>query len=155
MIRHVFTESADMTRQIGAILAQVLKPGDLVLLAGDLGAGKTTFVQGVAKGLGVEQGVTSPTFVIAREHPLPNGNRFVHADAYRLQTTGELEDLLGDLVGDDAVTLVEWGDAVSGSFAGPRFLVSIVIGEGDVRDIAISSEGGADEDQLGRSLGAM
>jgi tRNA threonylcarbamoyladenosine biosynthesis protein TsaE len=107
------TTSAPDTRALGAALAHGLRPGDVVLLAGDLGAGKTTFAQGVAAGLGVADHVTSPTFTLVRSYPTPTApvRTFLHADLYRLEHLGEVVDLaLGELVEDDAVAVVEWGD---------------------------------------------
>lgn len=98
------------TMALGRRLAGLLRAGDVVLLAGRLGAGKTVLVQGIAEGLGVSGPVTSPTFVIARRHDdgfLP----LVHADAYRIGTMAEFDDL--DLIDEDAVLVVEWGEAVA------------------------------------------
>src|SRR6516164_7471009 len=102
---------ADM-RALGRRLASVLRPGDLVILAGPLGAGKTTLVQGIGAGLGVRGPVTSPTFVIARVHPVvgdpdPGRPALVHADAYRLGSISELDDLDLDMDVASAVTVVE------------------------------------------------
>lgn len=98
-------------RALGARLAQVLQAGDLVLLVGDLGAGKTTFTQGVAQGLGVVEPVTSPTFVIARVHPSTTRRPdLVHVDAYRLGSLAEVDDLDLDTSLDRSVTVVEWGE---------------------------------------------
>jgi tRNA threonylcarbamoyladenosine biosynthesis protein TsaE len=95
------------TRSFGAQLARVLRPGDLIVLTGPLGAGKTALVQGIGAGLGVTGRVVSPTFVIARLHRgrLP----LVHVDAYRLNTLVEVDDLDLDVDVADAVTVVEWG----------------------------------------------
>ncbi len=106
----VLTRSVDETRQVGAQLGEtLLRPGDLVVLAGPLGSGKTAFAQGVARGLGVTDPVVSPTFTIVREYsgrvPL------AHVDLYRLERLQELHDLGFDEILDDRVTLVEWGDA--------------------------------------------
>lgn len=99
---------ADATRNAGRHLGQALRAGDLVILTGPLGAGKTTFTQGLGEGLGVRGPVTSPTFVIARVHPsLIGGPELLHVDAYRLDTAAQLWDL--DLDTDAAVTVVEWG----------------------------------------------
>jgi len=106
---------ADATRAWGRALAAVLRAGDLVVLTGDLGAGKTTLTQGLGEGLGVRGQVASPTFVIAREHPAlprPDGTRgpaLVHVDAYRLGSLDEVEALDLDAALDEAVTVVEWG----------------------------------------------
>lgn len=99
---------ADDMRALGAQVAAVLRAGDVVVLDGPLGAGKTTFTQGIGTALGVRGAVTSPTFVIARRHPGP-GPALVHVDAYRLDSAVEVEDL--DLEADLAgsVTVVEWG----------------------------------------------
>jgi len=94
--------------EFGRLLGKRLRAGDLVILTGDLGAGKTTLMRGVGQGMGVRGAVTSPTFVIARRHPSEvGGPALVHADAYRLGSAAEFEDL--DLDGDDAVVCVEWG----------------------------------------------
>lgn len=96
------------TREFGRALAARLRPGDLVVLTGPLGAGKTTLAQGIGVGLGVAGDVTSPTFVIARVHkgPVP----LVHVDAYRLTSVSEVDDLDLDASLDDSVTIVEWGE---------------------------------------------
>src|SRR5947207_6410831 len=99
---------ADM-RALGRRLAAGLRPGDLVILSGALGAGKTTLVQGIGEGLGVRGPVTSPTFVIARIHPsLAGGPALVHADAYRLSGPAEVDDLDLDQAMAESVTVVEW-----------------------------------------------
>ena len=117
---------AEEMRALGAEIAGRLRAGDLVLLSGSLGAGKTTFAQGVGEGLGVRGPVTSPTFVIARVHPsLTEGPPMVHVDAYRLSGWDELEDLDLEATLDDAVTLVEWGSGVAEGLSGDRLEVRI------------------------------
>ncbi|HKJ13134.1 MAG TPA: tRNA (adenosine(37)-N6)-threonylcarbamoyltransferase complex ATPase subunit type 1 TsaE [Ornithinimicrobium sp.] len=102
------------THTFGAALGRLLRGGDLVLLTGDLGAGKTTLTQGLGAGLGVRGPITSPTFVIARVHPsLGQGPALVHADAYRLGGRAELDDLDLDTDLARAVTVVEWGSGVA------------------------------------------
>jgi tRNA threonylcarbamoyladenosine biosynthesis protein TsaE len=104
---------AAQMRALGARLAGLLRPGDLVVLAGPLGAGKTTMVQGIGTGLSVRGPVTSPTFVIARVHrSLVGGPDLVHADAYRLGSRLEVDDLDLDADVDHAVTVVEWGEGL-------------------------------------------
>lgn len=106
------TYSPEETRIIGASLSPVLLPGDVISLSGDLGAGKTVFVQGLATALGVERGVTSPTFTIVHEYD----GRFpiVHLDVYRLDSFQEVIDLgFEEYLDPEAIVLIEWGDAIS------------------------------------------
>jgi tRNA threonylcarbamoyladenosine biosynthesis protein TsaE len=113
---------------LGRRLAAVLRPGDLVVLNGALGAGKTTLVQGIGAGLGVRGPVTSPTFVIARVHPsLTGGPALVHADAYRLASPAEVDDLDLDASLETSVTVVEWGGGLVEGLAADRLEVSIAL----------------------------
>ena len=110
--REVVIETADAesTRALGSRLAVLLRAGDLVMLSGDLGAGKTTLAQGVGAAMGVRGRVSSPTFIIARVHPaLADGPDLIHVDAYRLSSLEEVDALDLDSSMDDSVTLVEWG----------------------------------------------
>ncbi len=105
--------TAEHMRGLGLRLAALLRAGDLVVLTGPLGAGKTTLVQGIGQGLGVRGPVTSPTFVIARVHPSEgHGPALVHADAYRLGSRAEIDDLDLDTDLDSSVTVVEWGEGL-------------------------------------------
>ena len=118
---------ADEMRALGAELAALVRPGDVVVLSGPLGAGKTTWVQGFAEALGVRGPITSPTFVIARTHPsLVGGPALLHVDAYRVNSVIDFDDL--DLVDDreSAVTVVEWGDEVTEALGDDRLDVTIV-----------------------------
>ncbi|GAB3250453.1 tRNA (adenosine(37)-N6)-threonylcarbamoyltransferase complex ATPase subunit type 1 TsaE [Nocardioides dilutus] len=125
---------AEAMRALGAELAGRLRAGDLVLLVGELGAGKTTFTQGLGEGLGVRGPVTSPTFVIARVHPSEvGGPALVHVDAYRLGGLEELDDLDLDASLDEAVTVVEWGEGIAEGLAESRLEVRISRGD-DVDD---------------------
>ncbi len=106
------TKSADDTKAMAAEVATFVRPGDLVVLAGDLGAGKTAFTQGLAHGLGVEEAVTSPAFVLVRSYAgrLP----LTHIDVYRLDHIQEVVDLgIAEIVDAGGVTVVEWGDVVT------------------------------------------
>lgn len=105
---------AEATRAFGQALAGVLRAGDLVVLTGPLGAGKTTLTQGIGAGLGVRGQVASPTFIIARVHPsLVGGPALVHVDAYRLGSLEELDALDLDAGLDESVTVVEWGEGLA------------------------------------------
>lgn len=115
---------ADEMRRLGEKLGQRFGAGDLVLLSGPLGAGKTTLAQGIAHGLQVVGPVTSPTFVIARVHrSLVGGPDLVHVDAYRLNSLAEVDEL--DLDVSESVTVVEWGEGKVESLAGRRTVVTI------------------------------
>jgi tRNA threonylcarbamoyladenosine biosynthesis protein TsaE len=109
-------------RALGERLATGLRAGDLLILTGPLGAGKTTLVKGIGTGLGVRGAVTSPTFVIARVHPGPMVP-LVHADAYRLGSVVEVDDL--DLDTANSVTVVEWGEGLAEGLADDRLEISI------------------------------
>ena len=131
-------------RDLGRRLAALLRAGDLVILAGPLGAGKTTLVQGIGAGLGVRGPVTSPTFVIARLHPplAGGGPALVHADAYRLGSFGEVDDLDLDTDAGSAVTVVEWGTGLAEPLAEDRLEISIEPDtDGDVRTVRINGHG--------------
>jgi tRNA threonylcarbamoyladenosine biosynthesis protein TsaE len=118
--------SAEHMRALGDRLAALLGPGDLVVLAGPLGAGKTTLVQGIGAGLHVRGPITSPTFVIARLHPsLRGGPDLVHADAYRLGSRIEVDDLDLDADLDHSVTVVEWGEGLVENLAAAHLLIEI------------------------------
>lgn len=106
--RAIHLADGEATRAWGRAVAAHVRAGDLIVLTGELGAGKTTFTRGLGEGLGVRGAVTSPTFVIARRHPAgAQGLDLLHVDAYRLGGPSEIDDLDLDLVG--AVTVVEWG----------------------------------------------
>ncbi len=123
----VEVSSADDMRDLGERVAALLEPGDVLVLSGELGAGKTTFTQGLGSGLGVRGQVTSPTFVIARVHPsLGEGPALVHVDAYRLGGQAELDDLDLDTDLDEAVTVVEWGTGLAEGLADARLEVRIM-----------------------------
>jgi tRNA threonylcarbamoyladenosine biosynthesis protein TsaE len=136
----------DAMRVLGERIAGALKAGDLVLVGGELGAGKTTFAQGVGAGLGVRGPITSPTFVIARVHPsLSGGPPLVHVDAYRLGGWDELEDLDLEATLDQAVTVVEWGEGLAEGLGPDRLEVHIHRSSGnsggEVREVQIASVG--------------
>jgi tRNA threonylcarbamoyladenosine biosynthesis protein TsaE len=134
---------------LGERLAEMLAPGDLVVLAGSLGAGKTTLTQGIGRGLRVRGEVTSPTFVIARVHPSTvGGPALVHVDAYRLGSSLEVDDLDLDASLEDSVTVVEWGEGKVEGLADDRLLVEVVRPVGDGSSAAqgpADDEGSPDE----------
>ena len=113
------------TLGLGRSLAQLLRPGDIVLLSGRLGCGKTLFVSGVAEGLGAQEQVTSPTFVIVQSYEgfMP----IIHADVYRLGSTGEFDDLELPEAARDGVLLIEWGQAIAAVLPPDHLIVEIAI----------------------------
>ena len=124
------TSSADDTRRLGRAVSEVLRPGDVVALAGDLGAGKTAFVQGAAAGLGVTDPVVSPTFTLVREY---DGRvHVVHVDVYRLDRINDVLDLgFDEFVDGSAVVFVEWGDVVQGLLPESWLAVHLSLDERD------------------------
>ncbi|MFD3700479.1 tRNA (adenosine(37)-N6)-threonylcarbamoyltransferase complex ATPase subunit type 1 TsaE [Streptomyces sp. NPDC058646] len=142
-------DSPDAMRELGRRIAGLLRPGDLVLLTGELGAGKTTLTRGLGEGLGVRGAVTSPTFVIARVHPsLGEGPPLVHVDAYRLGGgLDEMEDLDLDVSLPESVVVVEWGDGKVEELSDDRLHVVIARAVGheevldDVRQVSLRGVG--------------
>jgi tRNA threonylcarbamoyladenosine biosynthesis protein TsaE len=128
--------TVDDTKSFGRRLAGILRAGDLVLLSGPLGAGKTALAQGIGAGLKIPGEVTSPTFVIARVH---RGGRlpFVHVDAYRLGTPAEVDDLDLDASVDDSVTVVEWGGGKVEQLADAYLEVRIERADDDTREVTL------------------
>lgn len=131
---------ADAMETFGARLAGLLGAGDLVVLDGPLGAGKTTLTRGLGAALGARGAVTSPTFVLAREHPTASGVPLVHVDAYRLPTARDLDDLDLDYAG--SIVVVEWGagklDGVADSW------IDVVISRDradDAREVTVTGHG--------------
>ena len=139
---------ADTTVAAGRRLADLLGAGDLVVLTGGLGAGKTTLTRGLGEGLGVRGAVTSPTFVIARVHPsLVGGPELVHVDAYRLGAAEELSDLDLDSELEDSITVVEWGEGLAEQLSQDYLSVTITHGGGD--DVSdLDDEDPADDEYL-------
>ncbi|MGW7277637.1 tRNA (adenosine(37)-N6)-threonylcarbamoyltransferase complex ATPase subunit type 1 TsaE [Streptomyces sp. NPDC054844] len=128
--------SPEQMRELGRRLADVLRAGDLLMLSGELGAGKTTLTRGLGEGMGVRGAVTSPTFVIARVHPsLGDGPPLVHVDAYRLSGgLDEMEDLDLDVSLADSVIVVEWGEGKVEELTDDRLQLRIHRAVGDTTD---------------------
>jgi tRNA threonylcarbamoyladenosine biosynthesis protein TsaE len=135
------TTSADATKAVAAAMAALVVAGDLFVLAGDLGAGKTAFVQGFGEGLGVVDRITSPTFTLANRY---DGRLEVnHLDVYRLDQLDEIKELgIYELIDGDAVTLIEWGDAIAPALGADYCEIRFEFGEGDNdRDLAVQLMG--------------
>lgn len=130
--RQLVVPTADDMKALGAALGQRCSGGDVLVLTGDLGAGKTTFTQGLARGLGIDESVTSPTFVIARVHEHPGGGpALIHVDAYRLGSTLELDDLGLDADLASSVVVVEWGGGLAEGLSESRLDVTILRPDSD------------------------
>ncbi|MCY3631442.1 MAG: tRNA (adenosine(37)-N6)-threonylcarbamoyltransferase complex ATPase subunit type 1 TsaE [bacterium] len=123
------TRSPEDTKNLAAAMAELAQPGDLLLLVGDLGAGKTTFTQGFAAALGISEPVTSPTFTLAREY---HGRLLLHhLDVFRLDQISEVLDLgLPELLDSDGVILIEWGDAIRQALPNDYLEVALTFIEG-------------------------
>lgn len=137
------TTGAHQTQELAAALAGLVDAGDLLVLAGDMGAGKTAFTQGFARGLGITERVTSPTFTIIREYAGPS-LALHHLDVYRLDHLHEVVDLgLGEMLDEAAVMVVEWGDAVLPALPDQYLDIRIRFGEGDDdRELELTARGG-------------
>ncbi len=136
---------AEDTRSFGVRLAPVLRPGDLIVLTGPLGAGKTVLTQGIGAGLGVRGTVVSPTFVIARLHPplRAGGIPLVHVDAYRLHSLDEVDDLDLDVDTAEAVTVVEWGAGLVEQLTDARLEIALARApDSEVRTLRLMPHGG-------------
>lgn len=139
------------TRAFGIRLAAVLRAGDLLVLSGPLGAGKTVLVQGIGAGLGVRGTVVSPTFVIARVHRASQagGVPLVHVDAYRLASLDEVDDLDLDVDTADAVTVVEWGSGLVEQLSEARLDIVIARApDSEVRTVRLIAHGGDWADRI-------
>jgi tRNA threonylcarbamoyladenosine biosynthesis protein TsaE len=140
------TASVDETRALGDAVGRLLEPGDVVALSGDLGAGKTAFVQGAARGLGVDEPVVSPTFTLVREYR--GAVPVHHLDIYRLDRVQDVLDLgLDDMLEDGAVVFVEWGDAIEGLLPQDHLSVRMTMpepnGDDDRREVSLVGTGPA------------
>lgn len=134
--------TAEEMHDLGVSLGGLLRAGDLVILDGPLGAGKTTLARGIGEGMHVRGPITSPTFVIARQHPsLVGGPALLHVDAYRVDSWQELDDLgLGfDL--EDVVTVAEWAAGRMEGMSDDRLIVHIVRADDDVREVVVEAAG--------------
>ena len=139
----VLLPTPDDTLALGRALGALLRAGDLVILAGSLGAGKTALTKGIAAGMGVSGTVTSPTFVIARVHPAGAGGvALVHVDAYRLAGAVELDDLDLDTDLTASAVVIEWGEGVAEQLSDSRLVVALQRLPDDTRVVTLTPVGG-------------
>jgi tRNA threonylcarbamoyladenosine biosynthesis protein TsaE len=147
------TATAEETRSVGEALGSILEAGDAIALTGELGAGKTTLVQGIARGLGIEDQIVSPTFTLVREY---RGRlHLLHVDVYRLDRVQDVIDLgLDDEIGADGVLVVEWGDAVEALLPEQHLTVELTTGavqegvDGEPRTLVLTADGPVWEPRL-------
>ena len=139
----VVCPSPTATQSVAAAVAPFLYPGDVVLLDGDLGAGKTTFTQGLARALGVTDGVTSPTFTLVRSYATTAGFDLLHVDVYRLDRLSEVIDLaLPEYLDDGAVAVIEWGRKAAAALPADHLRIRIDLTDNDAcRRLTFEAEG--------------
>src|SRR5258706_10342091 len=146
MIHHqnkIITKSAEETQSEGEKFAALLNPSDIVLLHGDLGAGKTTFTQGLAKGLGINKRIISPTFVIIRSHEISNAKYLYHVDLYRLETENDIKGsgVLEILESKDSIIAIEWPEKLGSLTPKKRWEVNLKHVKNDEREITVIKTG--------------
>lgn len=124
-ILEFFSRSPEQTRRVGMRLGTLLRRGSVLCLSGDLGSGKTTMVQGIARGWGSPDNVTSPTFILVNQYRRPDGNRMYHLDAYRLAGAMEAEDLDLDLMLEEGCLVIEWPEKIQDVLPGNTLWVNL------------------------------
>ena len=144
----VFSRSPEHTRRLGMRLGKALQPGDVICLQGDLGAGKTTFVQGVAQGWGSVDAVSSPTFIIVNVYRDGNQKQLFHMDAYRLDSTSEAEELDLDTMLAQGPLLVEWPERMDALIPSERLWVQLEYINEEEREMRFKSSGKRYDDLL-------
>jgi tRNA threonylcarbamoyladenosine biosynthesis protein TsaE len=142
------SRGTEYTRRVGMRLGVLLRTGDVVCLEGDLGSGKTTFVQGVAAGWGSANPVSSPSFVLVNQYRRPDGTRLFHLDAYRLTGGKEAEDLDIDLMLENGVLIIEWADRILDVLPEEHLWVSLRYTDVNQRDLIFSARGARYDEML-------
>jgi tRNA threonylcarbamoyladenosine biosynthesis protein TsaE len=135
------SRSAEQTRRVGMRLGALLQPSDLVCLIGDLGAGKTTLVQGISAGWGSLDPASSPTFVLVNVYRRPEGGKLFHLDAYRLSGAAEAEDLDIDTLLESGPLVIEWADRIQGALPKECLWVTLQWVDDNQRDMVFSASG--------------
>lgn len=150
----ITTHSAEETQRLGETLGRLLEPGDVAGLSGELGAGKTALAQGIGRGLGVDEPVSSPTFALVHEYA---GRVPVwHLDTYRVASLDELIDLSWtDLLAGGGVVLVEWPERIAAALPADRLDIRLADGGGDTREIEIEARGGRMREVVSRLAGKI
>ena len=136
-----FSRSPEQTRRIGTRLGGALQAGDVICLQGDLGAGKTTFVQGVAQGWGSQDSVSSPTFILVNVYRRDDQSQLFHMDAYRLDSTPEAEELDLDFMLADGALLIEWPERMDGIIPDERLWINLEYIDDEEREMKFKARG--------------
>ena len=144
-----FSRSPEQTRRIGMRLGSALQAGDLICLQGDLGAGKTTFVQGIAQGWGSQDSVSSPTFILVNMYRRADGSQLFHMDAYRLDSTPEAEELDLDSMLAESALIVEWPERMDGLIPAERLWVELEHVADEEREMKFNARGKRYDELLG------
>ncbi len=145
--------TSEATQKLGAELGKHLRAGDVLILDGPLGAGKTTFTQGIAEGLEVRGPITSPTFVIYRIHPtIASGPSLIHLDAYRLNSLSEVDDLDIDSNLYNAVLVAEWGSGKLENIADEYLVIKFIRHDDDTRSVTLIPNGNRWDDLLASGI---
>jgi tRNA threonylcarbamoyladenosine biosynthesis protein TsaE len=140
--KQILSASPEQTVEFGRVLGRLLQAGDVVLLSGDLGAGKTQLTKGIALALGVQESITSPTFNILLEHKTAKGIALRHFDLYRLEDERELEDIdYFGLLEDDAISIVEWGDKFPEALPLDCLIIDFELQDDSVRALHLTAFG--------------
>jgi tRNA threonylcarbamoyladenosine biosynthesis protein TsaE len=138
----LLSHSAEQTRRLGVRLGEMLTSGDLICLSGDLGSGKTTLTQGIARGWGTFDAVTSPTFVLINQYRRADGLDLLHFDAFRIGDAAEAADMgLGDLLDGEAPMIIEWAERVAPLLPGERLQVKLSWAGDERRNIIMTAAG--------------
>ena len=143
-----FSRSPEQTRRIGMRLGSELKIGDVICLQGNLGAGKTTFVQGLAQGWGSIDAVSSPTFIIVNEYRRATGGQIFHLDAYRLESMPEAEELDLDAMLSEGVVIIEWPEKLNGLIPSDRLWITLEHIQEEQRQMSFKAHGKRYDDLL-------
>lgn len=143
-----FSRSPEQTRRIGMRLGSELKTGDMICLQGNLGAGKTTFVQGLAQGWGSIDAVSSPTFIIVNEYRRATGGQIFHLDAYRLESMPEAEELDLDAMLSEGVVIIEWPEKLNGLIPNDRLWITLEHIQEEQRQMSFKAHGKRYDDLL-------
>jgi tRNA threonylcarbamoyladenosine biosynthesis protein TsaE len=136
-----FSRSPEQTRRLGMRLGKLLQPGDLICLQGDLGAGKTTLVQGLAQGWGAIDPVSSPTFVLVNVYRRPDAGQLFHLDAYRLESAAEAEELDMDALLENGPLVVEWAERITATLPAERLWAQLEYESEEHREMYFAAHG--------------